>query len=504
VPAALVVAGVGGLFLPVLGLGPVAEDYQFAVDGARTAERPSRLLEPFQLVWRPAARLPFVLWAWAGGEDWRPLRAAQWLGGMILAVLAWALLRQPGKLPSPLAAALSVWWLASPLGNSLVCGETAFLGHQVLVACVLGVLLLWRPAMTASRWLAQGALLLAAAASSEAWVVLPAVLLAQDLVIHRLPWRAAARRAAPWFALLAAYLLAYGRITGFGYRGLYAADATTVVAKLLVTTGMLLHLHPLVGLDFPAALAASPGPAAVAVVLLLLLLAGLLRRRLHATLWLALGLAVFLLPTLPSPEQSGRWLVLPWLGLLAAVGGLLRSLWATGRPWRWLAAGLAPVLVALALADAASTRDDVRDWTALAALTRRLEAEAQVLLSSARAGDVLVVLRRADGGPLQEIRRRPHAPDRVFFPRPDDPYGIVSLSALLSWLGRPLDLAFPRVERVPPGIGARIWFHTASGFEPAHGLPPLLVRHPSHPGEGVPGVILEARSWQGFEPGSFP
>ena len=92
----------------------------------------------------------------------------------------------------------------------------------------------------------------------------------------------------------------------------------------------------------------------------------------------------------------------------------------------------------------------------------------------------------------------------MFFPRPDDPYGIVSLSALLSWLGRPLDLAFPRLEKVPPGVSPRIWLHTAEGFEPAHGLPPLRVRHPSHPGEGVPGVILQATQWQGFEPGSFP
>lgn len=503
-PAAIAAVVVGGLLFPVLELGAVAEDYQFAVDGARAAGEPSRLLQPFQLVWRPGARLPFVVWAGAGSESFLPLRVLQWLGGIGLVVLAWATLRRVVGLPGPLAAVLAAWWLASPLGSGLVVGETAFLGHVAMVACTLGALLLVRPAMTAGRMLAIGALALGAAACHESWVMLPVAVVGLDLLVHRLPAATTARRALPWAALGAAYLLAYGAITHFAYRGLYAADAATVGAKLLVTNAMLMHTHPLIGLDFPAALAQAPGSVLAALALLAALGTGLAAGRRRQAIWFTGAMLLFLAPTLTSPEQSSRWLALPWLGLLAALGAVLEDLWRAGRPRRWLAAGLALPLAALAVADAGATRADLRGWREVAALTRQLEAELPTVLASVEEGQALVVLRHGDTGPLAQIAARLTPRRAAFFPRPDDPYGIVSLSALATWHTRGLGLALRRVDALPPGTGAKAWLHLTGAFQPLHTVPPLRVRHPDHPGEGVPGVILIAEPWRSFDPSHFP
>ncbi len=403
-PAVAAAVVVGGLLFPVLKLGAVAEDYQFAVDGARTAAEPSRLLQPFQLVWRPGARLLVVVWAAAGGESFLPLRLLHWLGGIGLVVLAWGVLRRVAGLPGPLAAALAAWWLASPLGNGLVVGETAFLGHSVMVGCTLGVLHLVLPEMVAGRKLASGALALGAAVCHESWVMLPVAAVGLDLLVHRLPAAAAVRRALPWATLGAAYLVTYGAITGFAYRGLYAADAATIGAKLLVTAAMLMHTHPLIGLDFPAALAQAPWSALAALALLVALGIGLARGRRPRVLWFAGAMLLFLAPTLASPEQSSRWLALPWLGLLAALGAVLEDLWRAGRPRRWLATGLALPLAALAVADAAATRADLRAWRDVATLTRQLEAELPTVLASVEEGQALVVLRHGDTGPLGSRR----------------------------------------------------------------------------------------------------
>lgn len=495
---------VGGLLFPVLELGAVAEDYQFAVDGARAAAEPSRLLQPFQLVWRPGARLPFVVWAAAGAESFLSLRLLHWLGGIGLVVLAWAALRRVVGLPSLLAAALAAWWLASPLGSGLVVGETAFIGHVAMVACTLGVLLLMRPAMAGLRTLAVGTLALGAAACHESWVMLPVAAVGLDLLVHRLPAGTVARRALPWVGLGAAYLLAYGAITHFAYRGLYAADVATVGAKLLVTNAMLVHTHPLVGLDFPAALAQAPWSTLAALALLVALGIGLARGRRPRVLWFAGAMLLFLAPTLASPEQSSRWLALPWLGLLTAVGAVVEDLWRAGRPWRWIAAGLALPLAALAVADAGATRADLRGWREVAALTRQLEAELPTVLGAVEEGQALVVLRHGDTGPLARITARLTPRRAAFFPRPDDPYGIVSFQALATWHARARGIAFRRVATVPAGAEVEAWLHVTGAFQALRTAPPVRVRHPDHPGEGVPGVILLAEPWASFDPSTFP
>ncbi|HPC83305.1 MAG TPA: hypothetical protein P5234_07980 [Thermoanaerobaculaceae bacterium] len=503
-PAVAAAVAVAALLASVLELGAVAEDYQFAVDGARTAAEPSRLLQPFQLVWRPGARLPFVLWAAAGGESFLPLRLLHWLGGTGLVVLAWAALRRVVGLPGPLAATLAAWWIASVLGSGLVVGETAFLGHVAMTACSLGALLVVRPEMTPRRGVALGALALGAAACHESWVMLPVAVVGLDALVHRLPARRVVRRALPWAGFGAAYLLAYGAITGFAYRGLYAADAATIGAKLLVSAAMLVRTHPIIGLDFPAALAEAPWSAAAALVLLAALGAGLARLGRPRVLWFVGAMLLFGVPTLASPEQSSRWLALPWLGVLAAVGAVLADLWRAGRPWRWVTAGLALPLAALAAADAHATRSELGAWRDVAVLTRQLEAELPAVLQGARPGRVLVVLRHGDGEPLARITARLSPRRAAFFPRPDDPYGIVSLSALLSWHGRAHGLAFRRVDAVPAGAEVLAWRHFAGGFQQLRTVPPVRVRHPDHPGEGAPGVILLVEPWASFDARTFP
>ncbi|MCU0293673.1 MAG: hypothetical protein MUF10_17100 [Thermoanaerobaculaceae bacterium] len=499
-PPLVVMGALAALFAPVVGFGPVAEDFWFAVDGARVAEQPSLLLARFHIVWRPAARLPFVVWSALGASDWRLLRGLQWLGGVSLALLGWTALRRLADLPSPVAAVMAGWWLASPVGNELICGETAYLGHQVLIGCSLGAVLARRVDMTLGRRLAVWSLVIGAAAANETWIVLPLAFLLQDLLQHGLPWPVAARRSLPWLGLLAAYLVTYEAIAGFGYHAVYSGGAATVIARLALAAGVFTHLLPLAHADQVALVRSDPGTALVAVVLLGALAAGLLRTRHRPGIFLTVAAALFLLPTLPSPEQYGRWLALPWLGVLAALGSTVIRAWKAGRPWGWLARGLAVAAVGLAATDLVTTRGDVRDWQRFAQLTRRLESELPPILDGARLGEVHVILRDRDYGPLTDLLAHPEGTRKWFVPRPDEPYGITSLSAMLTWHSRGQGIRFQRLESVPPGSAVRYWTHTPSGFVPHAQLPPVVVRFPTRPWRGVPGVITRVEHWSSFNP----
>lgn len=503
-PPLLAVLPILAFYSPILRMGLVAEDFQFALKGAKIGADIGELLRPFQLVWRPMAYLPFTLLDSLAGQSGIWYRAAQL--GMVgaLALAGWTMLRRVAGL-GPWWAVGMVWmWMLSPLTDEVICGEMSFLGHLFFGFLVLLVITVRQRSGGWPRSVAVGVLLVLALLTKEEAVVLPAVFFLQDLLLRRIQWRRAVVAAAGWSVPVATYLLVYRAITHFGYRGFYDATPGTVLAKVLMTSAALFHLSPLVPWRFSEALAAHLLVGVAGGVLLVSLLAWLLVRRESTGLFLLAVAALLLLPTLLSSGQAARWTFLPWLLFLATVWLAVRRLREAFPVPRLLdvaAAGLALVVLG---ADAMTARGDLKDWSRFAALTRRLEGETAPLLNAARRGNTLLVLRGHDTASLQTLLFSPSGATKFYFPRPDDPYGVVSLSALLSWRTFREGFVLERVEAVPLGAPVSAYVHEEGGFRQLSSVPAVEVRHPSHVSRGVPGVILAVHPWSTFEPIGFP
>ena len=61
-----------------------------------------------------------------------------------------------------------------------------------------------------------------------------------------------------------------------------------------------------------------------------------------------------------------------------------------------------------------------------------------------------------------------------------------------------------RVEQRDPARDYAGFVHQVGGFVPIQVPPEVEVRHPAHIERGYPGVILQPRPWQGFDPPAYP
>ena len=492
------------LYAPVLRFGLVAEDFQFALKGAKVAEDPLELFRPFQLVWRPAVYAVFAVLARAAGPLPVWYRIVQMAAGLALGAAGWLLLRRVAGLGPWLSAATVVVWLASPLANEPLCGEASFVGHLLFGASALLALSLHAGAPSGTRRLGVALALLVAAACKEEWIVVPAMLLLEDLALHGVPLRRALGGARWWFAGAGVYLAVYGAITRYRYAGVYHPSAGTIAAKTLHTLTAFVQLSEPLPWGFGQALAEAPWKALAAALILAAIAVVAVARRLRRPLLLLACCALSALPTLPTVAQAGRWTFLPWLFFLGGVVAWVRE--ASPRAWRRPAAraSAAVLLAVVAARGAATTRGDIADWGKLDLLTAALRREAGPLVEEAARGRGLVVLRLDDSGPWAALVSEPEGQTKAMFPRPDDPYGIVSLSALLSWETYAGGWVLERVAALPEGAPAVAFLHSSGGFRRLDAVPAVAVRHPIHPGSGVPGVILHPRSWAGFAPREFP
>ncbi|MGQ9836262.1 MAG: hypothetical protein ACUVRQ_09890 [Thermoanaerobaculaceae bacterium] len=455
-------AGLATLYHPVLGWGPVAEDFQFALKGARARESPGKLLHPLQLVWRPLAVLPFLL---LRGPRWLPMRALHFGLGLGMACLGFVFFRRLVKASPPVAALLVLLWLTAPLSTEVLCGETAFVGHLLYGCASLVALLALAQEDQRWRWVVAAAASIALLSKEEA-VVLPAVVfLTSRFVLHRSP--RLALRDSIWAAVpVAVFIPTYFAITGLAYRSFYGVNGQELLAKMLVTAGSFFHLLPPTVSHFAAHLAFQPWRAALTALVVVIFLLLLLRsQQREAGGWLLVTVCL-LLPTLPSAGQAARWTFLPWLTFIAACTAPFTSPTASwARSWLSRAAGgLAALLVAT---NSVLAVGDVGDWGRFEALTRRLEGELEPLLQALRNGVAVVVWREHDDGPLQELVFTSGGSITLFFPRPEDPYGIVSLEAMLGWRLHREGRAVLRVSA--PAPGALEFVHRDGGFYP---LPP--------------------------------
>ncbi|OFV82079.1 MAG: hypothetical protein A2Y78_12995 [Acidobacteria bacterium RBG_13_68_16] len=493
-----VCAAVVVVYLPALSLGPVAEDLQWALKGATTPLHPESLLKPFHQHLRPAGNLFFAASVALFGGQWVAYRVVQLALVLGLAVLAWCLTRRTLALPPPGAALVVALWLSSPLSDDVV-----FITNQVkqvlLALGVVGVLLLREGSPTPARRLGIVGSAVLAAAAKEEWVILPALVLAQDVLLLSVSWRRALRRAAPWAAAVAAYLAAYWALVRFQAGWFYGQGPAEVAAKAVATAGALFHVLPPVPWEFGALLSDRPLGAALAVALTLAVVAFAVVRRDRRALFCLVASALAALPTLPGAGQAGRYLLLPSFFFLAACALSLREVGRTVRMSRQLDAAFVVLGVVLLAGDAVRVRADCTDWARFAAIARTLETEAAPLVRHARAGGAVVVVRGDDGGPLRRLLESPRGQLKLYFPRPDDPYGAVSLSALLSWQTYREGFVLERVETLPPGRSAVGFVHETGAFLPRE------FSTGSSPGGGprLP-VILVPRPWETFDPAAFP
>jgi hypothetical protein len=296
-----------------------------------------------------------------------------------------------------------------------------------------------------------------------------------------------------------AYLATYWALVRFQAGWFYGQGPSGVVAKAVATTAAFFHILPPVPWEFGALLADNPAKALLAVALMLALVAFTVARGERRALFCVAASALTVLPTLPGSGQAGRYLLLPWFFFLAACALALREVGRAVRMSRQLDAAFVVLGVVLLAGDAVRVRADCTDWARFAAIARALETEAAPLVQHARAGGAVVAVRGDDGGPLRRLLESPRGQLKLYFPRPDDPYGAVSLSALLSWQTYREGFVLERVETLPPGRSAVGFVHETGAFLPRE------FSTGSSPGGGprLP-VILVPRPWETFDPAAFP
>ena len=504
VALAVCLVAVLALYAPVLRFGLVAEDFQLALKGAKVAENPLELFRPFQLVWRPAVYTLFAVLTRVAGPLALWYRVAQVVVGISLAASGWVFLRRVAGLGPWVAATAVLVWVTSPLANEPFCGEALFVGHLLFGASALAALWLFAGRPSRRRSLGVALAVLIAAACKEEWIVLPAMLLAEDLVLHGRSVRQALRGARWWPAAVGGYLAAYGAITHFGYSSFYHLSFGAFAAKALSTLVSFLQLSELPLWGFSQAILDAPWQAVGAILVFGAMAIVAVVRRLRFPLLLFACSALSALPTLASASQAARWTFLPWFFFLGGVVAWLRD--AGPAVWRKKPVCVcgATLLLAIAGTGVATTRRDMADWAKLAHLTATLERETPPLLDAGAQGRWLLVLRLDDGGPWRELLSNSEGKPKPFFPRPDDPYGIVSLSALLSWQTYRRGWVLERVEYLPSDVPAVAFAHADGGFRRLVAVPRVVVHHPLRPASGVAGVILKPRPWADFAPREFP
>ncbi len=493
-PWALTLGFLGALYGPVVRWGPVAEDLQWAYKGWIAAHNPVAFLEPFHQHYRPLVLAFFSFASSVFADHWWLYRLSSLAFGVATLWVAGKFLKTHGNLPAGVSAVFVALWLASPLTD-----EVFFVTCEVQqILCCLGILLaLWaRRAGSVSRWMWVGALV--ALGSKEEAIVLPLLAVVQDAVLFHLGSREVWRRTRPLWGLVLAYLLLY-RLTAHFQASWFYQNPWLAFPNFLTTWTAFWHLSPPVLTGYSQALA-SHWPKAVLALMLTgfsVVLAPAARRY---VVFSFLSAIVALAPTLPANVQSPRYTFLAYFFFLAGVAVALREMTLRAGRWRVAAlAVLALVVISVGANDVLVVVGDRADWRQFQQLSTRLDHELEPVLSCLREGKDVLLLRSNDHEPLWRLIRSPQGMPKLYFPRPDDPYGVVAVSALASWRLRREGIA---VRRVLEAVGYRTpvaFAHEVGRFVP---VPPPAVDDRRLFGFGM--VFLEPVRAVEFNPQAFP
>lgn len=494
IPWALAVGVLGALFGPVVSWGPVAEDLQWAYKGWAAAHDPVAFLQPFHQHYRPLVLGFFSLASVVFSDRWWLFRLSSLgLGGVVLWVAS-AFLRSHSAVPAAVSAAVGVLWLASPLTNEVFFVTCEI--QQIMYACGVLLALQARKAHASSLWVWVGALL--ALGSKEEAVVLPVLAALQDAVLFRLSWREVWRRTRNLGFATICFLAINRVVTGFE-AGWFYQNLWLALPNLATTWTAFWHLHPPVLTDYPQILAeiwpkAAFGLAATAAIVV----CGLRWQRF--TLFSLLASAASLAPTLPAGVQSPRYMFLPYFFFLAGVASVVWTLLRRIQRWRAVAEG---ALVSLAIGVGANEFSlawgDREDWRRFERLSAQLDREFEPVLQLLRGGKPVLLVRGNDDHPVWSLLRSPRGVRKLYFPRPDDPYGVVSASALASWKLRHEGLAARRELSLAGTQDPAVLIHETGGFVPAG---PRFLNDQVLFGHGA--VLLHPVPASTFNPTAFP
>jgi hypothetical protein len=459
-----IVGVVVALYRPVLGFELTGDDYQWLQLAHAAMHRPTLLFADIDTFYRPLSTWTLVADRALWGHD----PAGYHLTNVLLHAAAAALLALAARrLALPWAAALAVGllWGTSPFTTEPAL-SVAIRFENLLLLAWLALVLAWPGrgrAWTRGRVAAVATLALAALLAKETWVVTPALVwLLERWVRGAAPGRAL-RATAPFAAAAALYTVVY--FLAFPGGKSYFHLGPSPLAKLPHQLAAFLWLEQLRPIDLRLTVA-----GVLALLITAALLAAALRRGSAAA---AVGAGLLVLPTLPTlfvPYLPTRYTAIPLAGFLLVVGGALAPLFAhADRRLRTGARAGAAALAAVVLAAGALTvRADLADWARVSLAHRRVLDQARASADAVRSGAPVAVVRAEDNDPLREVALSVRGLPKLFFPRPDDPDGLVDAAALFEWALADEGTAVRRAAELPPQATAGlVLVHGPRGFAPA-------------------------------------
>lgn len=479
--ALLLAAAIGWVFAPALSLELTGDDFQMVQVATEITRTPSRLFSPIGEFFRPAGLWTLAVDRLVWGTDPRGYHLTTLMLHLLAALLLVASARKLG-LPRIASWLVGAIWACSPFASE-VAVWAAVRHEQILFIGWLVLILAWPVAD--EKWTrARAATAIAAVAltvlSKETWVVTPGLVALLALVVQRAPLR----RALVLAGLTSLGVLAYAsaRFLVFPSFGGYYEFSLASLSKLPQMLGAFLCFEPLQ--PFPEAVSWR-GLLAIAVTLAIIVMAF---RRNPATTSIGTGLLLMpLLPVLPVPYLPARYTHIPYAGFLLLVAGAIVGA-AAELPRRLRRPSAMVAMLGLALLitwEVTLTRATLADWSRVSAAHRRLLDEARAFVPSIPLGFPLVVVRQEDDNPLLIVARSPRGMPQLWFPRHDDPDGLVDTAALFEWcLGRRGFL----VKRIDG------WEHDLAG------IPGGVIAHTrdffAWSERSVPDITVAARRWR--------
>jgi hypothetical protein len=454
---------IGLVFAPALSLELTGDDYQMVQLATEIIHSPRHLLSPIGEFFRPVGVWTLALDRLVWGTDPRGYHVTTLVLHILAALLLVAVGRKLGL------GSLSSWlvglvWALSPFASEVAIWA-AVRHEQTLFISWLVLILLWPgPEQRWGRWRVIGvaAALALGLLSKETWVVTPGIVALLTLFVERVP----VRRAAKPVGLVAAAALVYVvvRFLIFPTFGGYYRFSLGSFSKLPQMLSAFLafempqpYSQPL---SWRGVLATIVTAGAIALAF----------RRRPATVSVGTGLLLLpLLPVLPVPYLPARYMHIPYAGfLLIAASAVVAIAGEIPRPARTAASTVGVLgLAVLVTWEVTVTRATLADWKRVSEAHRRLLSEAQAFAPSLPIGRPIVLVRGEDDNPLLTVARSTRGMPQLWFPRHDDPDGLIDAAALFEWcipgrnhVVREIDDWERRLAKAPGGVVV----HTPDSF----------------------------------------
>ncbi len=433
------------VYLPVLSFGFLnGDDAVWWMRGLLAVAEPGRLLAPIGQFYRPINTCTMALEVLLFGTHLAWFHTVNLVLHLVCGSLLWVALRR-FAVPTGIASLATALWLCSPFTLEPVL-ELANAPDLYLPIAWLTMVVLWPErgaTFTPTGRAVVVTLALVSLLTKEVAVVLPGLVLANELWISRHRLGEAIRRVLPAAVVTAVYLAAYFLLLPVD-KGGYYGGGLAAAAKVPHALAAFLNLEVLQPQDFPF------GPSELLATAVVAALAWLGWRRGNCLGPIGIGFVVLaFLPYLPVAFMTSRYTFIPYLGFLMVVAGAVEALVRDLAGRRRTVALAASGLVGLFFlgTNLVWLRGDLVDSDAVAGAITRLVDEARVVAPGLPGDRPVVALRLERVDPLVELNaRQSNGLPKVFYQRPSVPYGLVEWAPLLSFARHPEGPVFEKVE----------------------------------------------------------